>query len=909
MFVTKSHLRSAAKSGEWLAIAMLLALPAIAAADFGGVLPWTFWAVSVAMVVVLVLAIPGRLYTVNHGNLRDHSLAILLFAIAIYGFLQTVPLPASVLAWVASGSHEAYTLWLSPLAMASGDATLLQTVWPRISVDASLSRTASWTMIVVAVFSSLSSLLIADRNRIQFLLVAIAISGAAHASLGIYQMLSDPTATIWGVRSSEGGAPFGAYINRSNAAVMLNSGFAGSIGLIAWRLAALTGATLNGAKVPLSELLDVFFDKVSVLAIITGSTTIIGLLICGSRSGLVGLVGGLMLAFGIVQSAHRARGLLPTIAGLGIIAAIAIANFDLSARSTERVGNTLEQAAETATISDGRFSHWPDAFTAAWKQPLVGWGWGAYRYAYLPFQKTSASGWFINADNLWLEVFVETGLLGIILVAAAIYLIIKAVIRLDYSADPIDHGLASAGWFLLGALMTSQFFDFGLRIPGNSLLVASIFAVIVSRSRAIGMTDVKRVTNVGSDGNRFRLPHDLSFTESTRSSHANRLSHPMILSLVLILISFASASAFYSYSTDDYAIRAARSLNAGRSVNAEDIQHVDALLTNSSAAKHQNAAVLIASSQVKLLIARHQAATEISKTEESLAVEQIFDMLSPGNLRRFSNMSGNEGTDDTSNAVHALWYSLGPTFPSAFESTVDRLRDARESAVKAIVASPLSPEARLALISLDFVGGDRQQSMKLLEQVALLRRQSPLVLVHVGDLAAEMHSYPFAATCWKRAAHINPRWGQVGLVRASRIKQISANDVTPDTVDAMRLTMASEVRKSTPDRQLLLRGIRLLGRTLPNETVSKAEQLTLIAQAQIRLNLFKDAAATLTRATAVVPGNVEIRYQHTRSLIAAKDLVAANESARIGQQIAPNDQRFEKLIQDIARNIQSDGKL
>lgn len=909
MFANISYFHSAAKVAEWVAIAMLLALPTFVAADFGGVLPWTFWAASVAIVAILLLTLPIQFYTATHSNLRDHSVALLLLAIALYGFLQTVPLPSAIVSLIASGSFEAYTQWLSPLALVPSDADLLQTVWPRISIDANLSRTASWTMIVVAVFSSLSSLLIADRNRIQLLLVSLAIAGAVHSSLGIYQVLSDPTATVWGIRSSNGGAPFGAFINRSNAAVMLNSGLAGSIGLIAWRLAALTGTTLNGGRVPFSEILDVFFDKISALAIITGSIALIGLLICGSRSGLVGLIGGLMLAFGVVQSAHRARGLLPTIVGLGLIAVIAIANFDLSARSTERFGRTLERAAETATVSEGRFSHWPDALAAAGRQPLVGWGWGAYRYAYLPFQKTSTAAWFINADNLWLEVFVETGLVGFLLTAITILFIIKAIVRLDYGSDPIDHGLASAGWFLLGTLVTSQFFDFGLRIPGNSLLVASLFGVIVTRSRASGKASPEPVTKSGRLRNQFRLSHDLPSTLNTKSPQANQASYPIIITIALIGISSAAATAFYYRSIDDFAIRAARSLNTTSSGNAESVQEVNSLLAMSITAHNPNTAALIASSQVNLLLARHQTATEISAAETSVPFEQVFDSLSPANLRRFANPSEPDDDGDSNNAIRALWYSLGPTFPTTFESISNRLANSRESAVKAMIASPLSPEARLAIVSVDFAKGDRRQSMKLLEQAAVLRKQSPQVLVHIGDLAAEMHHYPFTATCWKRAAFVDTGWERAVLARATGFKQISSNDVTPDTISAMSIAIMAEVRKSNPDRSLLARGIGLLEKTLPTDNISKAEQLVLISQAQTKLGLLKDATAALTQATSLVPGNVEVRHQHVRALIATDDLVAARESARIGRQIAPNDQRFEKLIQAIARSIQSDGSL
>src|SRR5690606_36660235 len=103
----------------------------------------------------------------------------------------------------------------------------------------------AWLSILVAGFAVLASHLFADRSRLRWLLIALALTGALHAGLGLYQLATRPEATVWGLQSQYGGKPFGAFINRSNAAVMLNLGLAASLGVIAWRLAALTGVPLT----------------------------------------------------------------------------------------------------------------------------------------------------------------------------------------------------------------------------------------------------------------------------------------------------------------------------------------------------------------------------------------------------------------------------------------------------------------------------------------------------------------------------------------------------------------------------------------------------------------------------------------------------------------------------------------
>lgn len=894
----------------WTGTTLLIATPAVVAVDYGGVLSWTLWATSIAAVVILALLIPAFCCQYDRVTWRSHALCVLLFVFALYGFAQSIPIPQSILGLFASGSADAYSTWLQPLTLVPEDAKRLAELSPKVSLDIGLTRTASWTTLLVAMFSGFASMLFADRNRLRVLLIVIALTGALHAGLGIYQMLAHPDSTVWGIRSMFGGKPFGAFVNRSNAAVMLCIGLGASIGLIAWRLAALTGATLNGDRFPLTELLDVIFDRTSGFAIATGSLSAIGLLTCGSRSGLVGVVSGGLLAFGFIQSAHRMRGLIATFVGMALIVAIAMVNFDLSATSAERALNTIDDAAESSGFREARFAHWPDGLAAGIAQPFVGWGWGAYRYAYLPFQKSSHGAWFLNADNLWLEVFVETGLIGVLVAAVSIYVIIRSLLRLDSSADPIDHGLAAMGWFIVGALLGSQFFDFGLKIPANALAAGIVLSAVVARSLSPG-----KAIGEASSANRPAAEHfQITSNFIANASGRNRPSridrrHPIVLFGSMTIITILAANAFHSRAFEDAAVyMAARALPLD-TVSTAEIQAIENLLEAAANNRTPRTDVLIQRSQVSLRHSRLRAIDQLLDDDRFQQKDELIAALSPALLRRFHYIDTTTSNPSESDQPYWLvWKSLGTEFPDNYQTLRSELEQARSAAVASLLASPLSAEARLAIISLDFADGRPEQSIELLKQAAILRKQNPELLLHIGDLAVEMKQYAFAASSWKRVALLKPARTPVVLARSQREPQLSANNVIPDSRDPIIRALTLELGRRNPDTNLIHRGIRILSESPPLAAQDKAAQDRLIGKLHSNLGDFGQAAKSFELASTSLPRDADLRFEHANALMMAGKLAEARQAARNGREIATDDPRFEKIIAKIAERIEQAGR-
>jgi hypothetical protein len=470
----------------------------------------------------------------------------------------------------------------------------------------------------------------------------------------------------------------------------------------------------------------------------------------------------------------------------------------------------------------------------------------------------------------------------------------------------------------LGTLVTSQFYDFGLKMPGNAIAAAILFATIVARSHSRVRTPAEIDPHALPDPSRFRLAHDLDIASPERiAKYKAEKNLGAALPIGVAILAAGSAMAFQWRAEDDHAVRAARTLARQAAFDPSTAQPVIDWLSKSHDRSTVNPEALVESSLLRMNMVRHQAASNLAGKQTKLTPEEMLTVFSPPNLRRFAD-SGDSQTPGTSagdvnadgraatnaDARQKLFDALGADFIAEFNRVPGDLVEARRWAVKALIASPLSAEARIALVSLDFAGGNAKQSIDLLQQAAVLRKQNARMLLQVGDLAGEMQEMALAASSWKRATSLQPHRTDLVLRRVAGFPTLGPNDVIPDSQAAIRNAVSIELRKTKFDRTLFIRAIELLGNPLPDGNIQRAAQLRLISKLQLKLGRIKDAAVTLEKASLLVPRDADIRFELATTLLATENLPGAREAARFGRQIAPEDPRFEKLIQQIAKKLE-----
>ncbi len=455
------------------------------AVDFGGIYHWSQYIAAIGILLAAALAIPGLTDSTASSGLRQHAVLLPLGVLVLWAWLQSAALPAGLVAWLSPGSYAAYTQWLAGFDVGSGADAVGpgNTAASFVSLSVSPHDTAHVASVLTLMLPLCwaASVIFHARSRLMMLLSAIAIAGASVAILGLYRKL-DPTADLWIFQPKPNA--FGGFVNRNNAALMLNFGLAASLGLMSWRMMALHQVEVDTPEFEFNDLLALISDRESLVGLISGTTCTAGLLVNGSRGGLVAALFGMAVAFGYVRPRRGLISLPVLIVVMAISVTILITPMNLNLESLQR-WEVLTGDASTLQ-SDGRMLHWQDGWRAAKAYLPGGAGLSAYAYAYLPYQDVSPSWWYEHADNLWLEMLVETGVVGLAVAASLLAILLIALNRLAVSVDPIDQGLRVAGWYTITAIIVSQFFDYGLVLPANLIAALLLGTAIISRDIANG---------------------------------------------------------------------------------------------------------------------------------------------------------------------------------------------------------------------------------------------------------------------------------------------------------------------------------------------------------------------------------------------------------------------------------------
>ncbi|MBL7114878.1 MAG: O-antigen ligase family protein [Kiritimatiellae bacterium] len=144
---------------------------------------------------------------------------------------------------------------------------------------------------------------------------------------------------------------------------------------------------------------------------------------------------------------------------------------------------SLKDPLQTASAKS-RVNMWTDAIGIWSAHPTAGVGMDGFRMIYPQHRTTSRSGFASHAENIYVQVLCETGLIGVTL----IFLLSIAIIRLLRSPS-IDHAAtrpflpASAAAVI--AAGAHSMFDSPLLIPMNAMLTASILGLSLSIEEGI----------------------------------------------------------------------------------------------------------------------------------------------------------------------------------------------------------------------------------------------------------------------------------------------------------------------------------------------------------------------------------------------------------------------------------------
>jgi len=456
----------------------------------GGVVPLARVILLTGAVLAGVLSVLAQLCS----GKTPQSLPIVmvpLAALALLGMWQLRPADQD------PAAHLQHTLTQTP-------ADMVINANPAASFIPADTRSMAATLLGTAILSLVVFNHVRTRRSLILASALIAVNAITLTVIGFTQLFHGSRFSLNEFWTLSRGAPFATFVNPNNAAGWLCLSFSIVTGWLAFQLKAASTderQRIGKLKIPLWErcwqrsiqfLADLNIWQ--VLAFVAVAFLGAGVAATRSRGGILALVIGIVLTLVAHSSIKRLPlvALVLAVGGAGIYGLLNSLEMDESVLAEMRTLEDLDEAAGS------RPQHWLDSLQAARDAPLTGTGLGSYRSATLPYQTQPTNIWFQNADNYFVDVIVEGGLVGFLLfLSIGVCALITGVAgwrqsrkRMAPSANDaprISRRLTSAaGTTVVLATLTqtvSGLFDFGVAMP------AAIVLFIVIVSAAAGLFD------------------------------------------------------------------------------------------------------------------------------------------------------------------------------------------------------------------------------------------------------------------------------------------------------------------------------------------------------------------------------------------------------------------------------------
>lgn len=383
-------------------------------------------------------------------------------AIAALSLAQLVPLPPSV--WTKMPGRE--TL-VASLGLIGRDLP-----WAPIDMSPSGGWLSALSLIPpLSIF--LGVLMLNYRERRSASLVVLTV-GLVSVFIGLMQVSHGLSSPLWFSELLTPGEAVGFFLNRNHFAALLYS----LIPLAAaWVVSGGEATTHVHGRKQKFEMRAIVMGVVGFAAIVT---LIAGVLMARSRAGviltIVALFGALALAYRSPRTAKAKAAPVRLMLGATAVAIVFSLQFALY-RLLERF--------EGDPLADARIAISRNTIEAAKAFMPFGAGQGAFVPVYAMFQEPqdmTANAYINHAHNEFLQVWLETGTVGLILIGGfAIWLIlisIKVWRRSSTNGSAIDQSLTHASTLIIALLAAHSLVDYPLRTGAMVAVLAFACAVL-----------------------------------------------------------------------------------------------------------------------------------------------------------------------------------------------------------------------------------------------------------------------------------------------------------------------------------------------------------------------------------------------------------------------------------------------
>ena len=442
---------------------------------FGTVEPWSHAIADCAALAGLAIALRRRTHA---GRLRAHAAPGALPLLLFLGFLllQVTPLPPVLVRLLSPATHARW-------AAALGSAGPLP--WLTLSLDPLATLREFFRFCACAAVYVLTVQLLARRERLHAVTVALPIFAAALSFEAIVQFLVSPLRLLF-FRPAPSLFPFGPFVNRNHFAnlmamltpvvfgMFLGRGIRGDVRTLRERLVDLLARPESGVRLLLG-----------FAALLSAASLVISL----SRGATVALIAAL-LVFGSALVARRlASRRTVAVALLCFSFTVFVGWF-----GWERIADRFTSLRANPDIVDTvRAGLWHDTLRMSLDFPVLGAGVGSFGRLYPSYRTVAGPFAVAHAHNDYLELLAGGGAVGLGLCAWFAGAVLFAAARACESRhDTPSLFLAFGSIAGCIAFLVHGASDFSLAIGANALYFFFLLGLAVTASHSRGRTGEAR---------------------------------------------------------------------------------------------------------------------------------------------------------------------------------------------------------------------------------------------------------------------------------------------------------------------------------------------------------------------------------------------------------------------------------
>lgn len=316
---------------------------------------------------------------------------------------------------------------------------------------------------------------VTTRDRLRLLGFVIVLAGLFQAMYGSLMTLSGVEYTFFEKKVAYLGNATGTFINRNHLAGYLEICSALAVGLV---VADIGRMPSGGWRVWTRELIDLFFSRKTRIRIFL-IIMVIALVLTRSRMGNVAFFTSLMIC-GSLYVLLRERRYFPQ--ALMILVSFFVVDLVIVNQwfGLEQVVQRVEQ---TTVETEVRTYVLPEFMKALPQYWLTGSGLGTFAQAVLPYREVFPKHYYDHAHNDYLEFMIETGVVGMTLLAMLVLATVLHSVRVIFNRhDRLRTGIALASLMAMLSIAIHSMVDFNLQIPANAATLVIVMAMVNSCS-------------------------------------------------------------------------------------------------------------------------------------------------------------------------------------------------------------------------------------------------------------------------------------------------------------------------------------------------------------------------------------------------------------------------------------------